>query len=196
MKNEYLEARERLIRHWWLSLIGGVVVIAIGFIVMVNPATSYYAIAAWLGFAVMLSGILNLMQSLSSANGYVHNGWLILASVVDVIIGIVLIFNTLLSAFALPIILGVWLLYRGATMLTQGVDLRSHNVRGGGWIVFYSVVVIVVALCVLWMPLTLGVEAVVLFVAIAFVSYGIAMMSLGFRLWDVHRHAKRNAIEY
>ena len=65
MKNEYSERAERLIRQWWLSLIGGVVLIAIGFIVMVNPVESYFAFAMWFGFAVMLSGILTLLQGLS-----------------------------------------------------------------------------------------------------------------------------------
>lgn len=191
MRNEYLDRTERLIRHWWLSLIGGVILIAIGFIVMVNPVVSYFAFAMWFGFAVMLSGILSLLQSLSSNNRYVRNGWLILASIADIIIGLLLIFNFLLSAFAMPILLGIWLLYRGAAMLAQGFDLRSNNMRGGGWIIFYSAIVIVISLAVLWMPTTLGVQAVVLFVAIAFVSYGIALVSLGFRLWDVHRQAKR-----
>ncbi len=191
MKNEYLERTERLIRHWWLSLIGGVVLIAIGFIVMVNPVASYFAFAMWLGFAVMLSGILSLLQSLSSNNRYVRNGWLILAAIADIIIGLLLVFNFLLSAFAMPILLGIWLLYRGAAMLAQGIDLKSNNVRGGGWIIFYSAIVIVISIAVLWMPMTLGVQTVVLFVAIAFVSYGVALVSLGFRLWDIHRQAKR-----
>ena len=195
MKNEYSERAERLIRQWWLSLIGGVVLIAIGFIVMVNPVESYFAFAMWFGFAVMLSGILTLLQGLSSKNRYVHSGWLILASVADIIIGILLMFNTLLSAFAMPILLGAWLLYRGSAMLVQGFDLRNNPVRGGGWIIFYAAIVIVIAIAVLWMPGTLGVEAVVLIVAIAFVSYGISMVSLGFRLWDVHRQAKRLGVE-
>ena len=191
MKNEYLERTERLIRHWWLSLIGGVVLIAIGFIVMVNPVASYFAFAMWFGFAVMLSGILSLLQSLSSNNRYVRNGWLILAAIADIIIGLLLVFNFLLSAFAMPILLGIWLLYRGAAMLAQGIDLKSNNVRGGGWIIFYSAIVIVISIAVLWMPMTLGVQTVVIFVAIAFVSYGVALVSLGFRLWDIHRQAKR-----
>lgn len=195
MRNEYLDRNERLIRQWWLSLIGGIILIAIGFIVMVNPVTSYFAFAMWFGFAVMLSGILNLVQSLSSNNRYVRNGWLILASIADIIIGLMLIFNFILSAFAMPILLGVWLLYRGASMLAQGFDLKTNNERGAGWIILYSVIVIVIAIAVLWMPTTLGVEAVVLFVAIAFVSYGIAMVTLGFRLLDVHRQAKRLGAE-
>lgn len=195
MKNEYTERVERLIRHWWLSLIAGVVALAIGFVVMVRPAESYLSFAMWFGFAVMLTGVLTLLQSLSSENRYVRRGWLIMASIADIIIGLLLLFNTLLSAYAMPILLGVWLIYRGAATLVQGFDLKGHRVRGSGWVILYAVIVIAIGIVVLWMPATLGVEAVVLFVAIAFVSYGIALVSLGFRLWDVHRYAKRLGVE-
>jgi hypothetical protein len=40
------------------------------------------------------------------------------------------------------------------------------------------------------MPQTLGVEAIVLFVAAAFLIYGFSSISLGFRLYDVHRRAR------
>ena len=141
MRNDYSERSERLVGYWWLSLIAGVVLIAIGFIVMVNPAESYFSFATWFGFAVMVTGVLTLVQGLSSNNRYVRRGWLILASIADIIIGIILVFNSLVSAFVMPILLGV--------------------------------------------------EAVILFVAIAFVSYGVSMITLGFRLLDVHRSAKR-----
>jgi uncharacterized membrane protein HdeD (DUF308 family) len=143
----------------------------------------------------MFSGILTLVQSLSSNNRYVRSGWLILASIADIIIGIILVFNAVVSAFVMPVLLGAWLLYRGTAMLMQGIDLKSHSVRGSGWLIFYSAIVIVVGLAVLWMPATLGVEAVILFVAIAFVSYGVSMVTLAFRLLDVHRYAKRLGAE-
>lgn len=195
MNNDYTEHTERLVNYWWLSLISGIVLIAIGFIVIVNPVESYFAFAMWFGFAIMLSGILSLLQGLSSKNRHVRRGWLLMASVADIIIGIILVFNTLLSAFIMPILLGAWLLYRGIATLAQGFELRAHQVRGGGWVIFYAAIVVAIALVVLWMPTTLGVEAVVLIVAIAFVSYGISMVSMGFRLWDVHRYAKRLGVE-
>jgi uncharacterized membrane protein HdeD (DUF308 family) len=195
MRNDYSERSERLVGYWWLSLIAGVILIAIGFFVIVHPAASYLSFAVWFGVAVMFSGILTLVQSLSSNNRYVRNGWLILASIADIIIGIILVFNAVVSAFVMPILLGAWLLYRGTAMLMQGIDLKSHSVRGSGWLIFYSAIVIVVGLAVLWMPATLGVEAVILFVAIAFVSYGVSMVTLAFRLLDVHRYAKRLGAE-
>ena len=195
MRNDYSERSERLVGYWWLSLIAGVILIAIGFFVIVHPAASYLSFAVWFGVAVMFSGILTLVQSLSSNNRYVRSGWLILASIADIIIGIILVFNAVVSAFVMPILLGAWLLYRGTAMLMQGIDLKSHSVRGSGWLIFYSAIVIVVGLAVLWMPATLGVEAVILFVAIAFVSYGVSMVTLAFRLLDVHRYAKRLGAE-
>ncbi|MBQ3172782.1 MAG: DUF308 domain-containing protein [Alistipes sp.] len=190
MENNLYDKTERLIKHWWLSLIVGLVALAIGFIVLVHPAASYYTFATWLGLAILISGIAGLVQALGTRNYFVRRGWLMLAAIADIIIGLLLVFNTLLSAVAMPILLGAWLLYRGCAMLMQGFDLRSYGVRDAGWVIFYAAVIIAISIAVLWMPGTLGVEAVILFVAIAFITYGVSMISLSFRLWDIHHHAQ------
>lgn len=195
MENNLYEKTERLIKHWWLSLIVGLGAVVVGFIILVHPAASYYTFAIWLGIVVLISGIAGLVQSFSSKNYFLRRGWLILASVADIIIGLLLMFNSLLSAVVLPILLGAWLLYRGCAMLVQGFDLRSYGVRDAGWVIFYAAVVIAIAIAVLWMPSSLGAGAVILFVAIAFITYGVSMVSLSFRLWDIHRHARELGIE-
>lgn len=190
MNKSNYEKTEYLINRWWLSLFVGLVAICVGFIILVNPVASYYTFAVWLGVAILLSGIFGLMQSLSSKNYFVHRGWLMLASAADVIIGIVLVLNALLSEVFMPVLLGVWLLYRGGTMLIQGFDLRNYGIKDAGWVVFYAALIVALAIAVLWLPMTFGVEAVILFVAIAFIAYGISTISLAYRLWEVHRHAK------
>jgi len=191
MESDIYEKTERLIKHWWLSLVVGIAAVAVGFVVLVHPAESYYTFALWLGIVVFLSGIAGVVQALSTKNYFVRRGWIVLAAVADIIIGIVLMFSSMLSAVAMPILLGVWLLYRGCAMLVQGFDLRNFGVRDAGWVMFYAAVIIAIAISILWMPATLGVEAVILFVAIAFIAYGVSMVSLGFRLWDIHRRARQ-----
>lgn len=190
MESNIYDKTERLIKHWWLSLIVGIAAVAVGFIVLVHPTASYYTFATWLGIVVLVSGIAGIIQAFGTKNYFVHRGWLVVASVADIIIGILLIFNTLLSAVVMPVLLGAWLLYRGCAMLAQGFDLRHYGVRDAGWVVFYAAVIIAIAIAVLWLPSTLGVEAVILFAAIAFIAYGVSMVSLGFRLWDIHRRAR------
>ena len=190
MTNKDYEKTEYLIHRWWLSLLAGIISIIVGFIILVNPVTSYYIFAIWLGAAIFVSGVFGLIQSTSSKNYFVRRGWIILANAADIIIGLVLMFNAILSEVFMPTLLGFWLLYRGATMLIQGFDLRDYGIRDAGWVIFYATLIIALSVAILWLPMSFGIEAVILFIAIAVIAYGISTISLSYRLWEVHRHAK------
>ena len=78
MGNNYSKTSEQPIGRWWLSIIVGLVAIAAGVIVFINPVASYLAIALWLGVAVFLSGIFNLVQCFSTTiASCVIYGWLL-----------------------------------------------------------------------------------------------------------------------
>ena len=190
MTNKDYEKTEYLIRRWWLSLLVGIIAIIVGFIILVNPVTSYYIFAIWLGAAILVSGLFGLMQNITSKNYFVRRSWLILANIADVIIGLILMFNAIISEVFMPTLLGFWLLYRGAAMLIQGFDLRDYGIRDAGWVVFYAALIIALAVAILWLPMSFGIEAVILFIAIAVIAYGISTISLAYRLWEVHRHAR------
>ena len=190
MKNKDYEKTEYLIKRWWLSLLVGIIAVVVGFIILVNPVTSYYIFGIWLGAAIFVSGIFGLIQSINSKNYFVRRGWLIVANIADIVIGLILMFNAIISEVFMPALLGFWLLYRGATMLIQGFDLRDYGIRDAGWVVFYAALIIALAVAILWLPMTFGIEAVILFIAIAVIAYGISTISLSYRLWEVHRHAR------
>lgn len=190
MKNKDYEKTEYLIKRWWLSLLVGIIAVVVGFIILVNPVTSYYIFGIWLGAAIFVSGIFGLIQSINSKNYFVRRGWLIVANIADIVIGLILIFNAIIAEIFMPTLLGFWLLYRGATMLIQGFDLRDYGIRDAGWVVFYAALIIALAVAILWLPMTFGIEAVILFIAIAVIAYGISTISLSYRLWEVHRHAR------
>ena len=193
MRKIFEQRVEHMVTNWWLALIVGILSLVVGFVVLINPVESYFTFALWLGVAIFVSGIASLVLSLSSRNRVVRSGWVILAAVIDIFIGILLMFNIMLSAEVMPLLFGIWLLYRGFTLLIGGLDLKRYNIRDAGWIIFGSVAMIVVALIILWLPETLGVEAVVLFIAIAFLVYGASMVSFAFRLADLHNRAKEDA---
>lgn len=184
------KSAEQPIGQWWLSVIVGLVAIAAGIIVFINPVASYFALALWLGVAVLLSGVFNLVQCFSTNNSFVRNLWVVVAAIIDIIIGVALMFNTLFTAVILPLLFGIWLLCRGGVLLLQGMDLRSWRVRNAGWVIFGSIVMIAVSFVVLLMPESVGIEAVILFIGIAFVAYGVSAVALGFKLYDMSERAK------
>lgn len=190
MYYNYNERYEHLIGHWWLSLIIGLMAIVLGFIVLANPIASYLSIAIWLGIMVFISGAVGLWQGLTSDNHFVRRGWVIVASIADLFIGAALMMNMLLSASLLPLLLGVWMLYRGMTMFMQGVDLRNYRVSDAGWVIFGSTLLIAISIAILLLPVSVGAGAVVIVVSVGFILYGLTMISLSFKLREVHRRAK------
>ena len=190
MTTENYAKTEYLIDRWWLSLIVGIASTALGFIILVQPAASYYTLAVWMGIVILLSGIMGLMQSLTSHNYFVRRGWLILASIADIIIGLILLFNTLVAEYMMPIILGCWLLYRASAMMSSGLQLRRYGNRDAGWMIFYAIVMLILSVAILWMPTTLGANMVILLVSVGLIVYGVGMFSLAMRLWEIHRHAR------
>ena len=181
---------EQPIGRWWLSIIVGLVAIAAGVIVFINPVASYLAIAMWLGVAVLLSGVFNLVQCFSTDNSFVRNVWVVIAAVIDIIIGVALMFNTLFTVVMLPILFGIWLLCRGGVLLIQGMDLRGYRVRNAGWVILGAVIMIATSFVVLLMPESFGVDVVVIFLGVAFFAYGISAIVLGFKLYDVSEKMK------
>lgn len=190
MKNRNTQSSEQPIGRWWLSIIVGLVSIAAGVIVFINPVASYLAVAIWLGVAIFLSGIFNLVQCFSTDNSFVRNVWVVIAAIIDIIIGVALMFNTLFAVVMLPILFGIWLLCRGGVMLIQGLDLRSYRIRNAGWVIFCSIVMIAISFVVLLLPESFGAGAVILFIGIAFVAYGVAAIALGFKLYEVSEKMK------
>lgn len=182
MANEIYEREGSQVKYWWLSVLVGIASLVVGFLVLVNPIESYFVMALWLGIVILFTGVFSLVEAFTSRSRYVRRGWAIFASICDIVIGIVLMLNFLLSVAVIPVLFGIWLLYRGFVTMAQGITLRSSGVRNAGWVIFSSVVVIAIALAVLFVPELIGVAAVVIFVAIALMAYGISRISLGFRL--------------
>ena len=75
MRDSIYERDESVISQWWLAAIVGVVAVAVGFIVLVNPIASYLTAAVWLGVAIFVSGIMGLIISLTSDNIIVRRGY-------------------------------------------------------------------------------------------------------------------------
>ena len=61
--------------HWWLGLVGGIFTIFIGFVLTNNLLAGTLAITYWIGFGLILAGIVNigLAIGLKSLKSYIDN---------------------------------------------------------------------------------------------------------------------------
>lgn len=181
-----IEDSKQAVRHWWLLLITGIALIAIGVVIFVYPQQSYTGMALMFGWLIMLSGILQVALASMSKHFVTGRGWMLAGGIIEIILGIILIFNASLSAVSLPIFLGFWLMFRGFSAIGLGGDLSAMGVPGSGWTVTSGILLLLFSVWILFQPLVFGTTAVIIWVGVSMFFAGASACSLALQLRQAH----------
>ncbi|MCM1151090.1 MAG: DUF308 domain-containing protein [Alistipes sp.] len=185
--NVLIERSKQTVRYWWLMLLIGIALVVLGILVFAYPAQSYTSMAVIFGWVILASGILEVVISATNDHFITGRGWMLAGGVIQIILGLILIFNVALSAAILPVVLGFWLLFRAFSTIGLGGDMRALEVSGSGWTIACGVLLLLCALWVLFRPLVFGTAVVVAWVGVGLLFGGAAALSLAFQLKDSHR---------
>lgn len=182
-----IENSKRAVRYWWLMLIIGIALFVVGILVFVYPAQSYLGMAVVFGWLMLLSGILEVVLASVNRHFVTGRGWMLAGGIIEIVLGIILIFNVALSAATLPIFLGFWLMLRGFSAIGLGGDMSAMQIAGSGWTIFTGILLVLCSLWILFQPLVFGTTAVVVWVGVSLLFAGAAASSLAFQLQRAHR---------
>ena len=161
-----IENSKRAVRYWWLLLIIGIALFVVGILVFVYPTQSYLGMSLLFGWLMLISGILEVVLSSVNKHFITGRGWMLAGGIIEIVLGIILIFNVALSAATLPIFLGFWLM------------LRAFGAIG---------LLLLCSLWILFQPLVFGTTAVIVWVGISLLFAGVAACSLSLQLHRAHR---------
>jgi len=156
-----IENSKQAVRYWWLLLIIGIALFAVGVLIFVYPAQSYLGMSLVFGWLMLISGILEVVLSSANKHFITGRGWMMAGGIIEIILGIILIFNVGLSAATLPIFLGFWLMMRGFSAIGLGGDMSALEIAGSGWTIFTGVLLLLCSLWILFQPLVIGTTAVI-----------------------------------
>ena len=101
------------VKNWWTSLLLGIVYIIVALWLMFSPLSSYVALSIVFSISMLISGILEIIFSLSNRKGVPSWGWYLVGGIIDLILGIYLIAYPMVSMEVIPFIIAFWLMFRG-----------------------------------------------------------------------------------
>lgn len=168
----------------WSFLIGsGLIQIGIGIWVLLSPANAYFSLSIILAIGMLVSGLFHLVFSIAVRAELKGWAWLLTGALIDIGLGIYLLYFPMLTMILLPIILGLWLLFRGFMAIGRSVELKGVGRRPWLLSLIPGIVILVCAFIILNNPF-LGVINIISLLAIAFIITGIFRIVMSFR---VHR---------
>lgn len=190
MENYFKRTAEKagkVIRHWWLILITGILSIGVGITVFVNPVESYLTLSIVFGIMMLVTGIIELVVSLTSHNYFTTRTYNIIGGVLDLVLGLFLCIYPQVTLVVLPIILGAWLLYHSFMIIGMGGDMNSFRVPGSGWTIAGGIILLLLSILILVKPFSIGTAAVVSLTGVSFIVLGVMAIAVSLRLRKIHR---------
>ena len=177
----------RAIKHWWLLAVAGVLCIAAGIAVFVFPLEGYVTLSILFGVLLLMVGAAKLIAASTSANYFMMKGYVIVGGVLDLLLGIFLCIYPGVTLMALPIMMGLWMLYNSFVLIGFSGDFETFGIPGSGWVTGGGILLLILSILVLVNPLGAGIATVVILAGIGLIVFGFLMVALATKLRDIHR---------
>lgn len=184
--NTLVETSKRAVRCWWLPLLAGILLFVLGLAVLLFPQWSYHGMALLFGWVILAVGILNVVLSASNRHFVTRKGWMLAGGIIEMVLGIILICHTELSAATLPVFLGFWLLLRGFASIGLSDDMRTLDIPGSNWSLAAGILLLLSSFCILFQPILFGSVAVVIWIGVSLLFAAAGAVSFALQLRKAH----------
>ena len=149
----------------WLLIIS-LLTIALGVYVLFNPVTALLGLALYIGIAFVLIGF-GYMMIFQESKNYLY----LSVSVLDIIIGVLLLINIGLTTATLPLIIALWMLFGGISQFVESWRLKDTNTSSWVWFLISGVISILFGLFVVFHPI-ISMMAITTLIGLYFIIYG------------------------
>ena len=189
MATTILDSAKKSIKNWWISILVGILYILAGVWVMRTPLESYISLSIIFSVFIFISGIFQIVFSISNKDEMKGWGWYLTGGILDLIIGILLITHPLMTMAILPLYIGFWLLFQSILSIGLSFQLKSAGVPRWGWLLFWSIVTLLFSFLLLANPIFAGLS-IVYMTAFALITAGIFRIFLGIDLKRIGKTLK------
>lgn len=172
-----------LLRHWWVLVIRGLLVLAFGILAALLPQATIVVLVALFATFVFLDGIVSLCSAVTHRDW----GWQLFGGLLSIAVGILTIMWPVSAGLAVVILIAVWAIARGVFDIAAAVMMRGELARRLEWALIVSGAVSIVFGLILAMWPVLGVLAIVGLIAGFAIVLGITLIAAGIRQRSLRR---------
>lgn len=176
----------RVIRHWWLLMLAGILCVAAGIAVFVFPMESYMALSIIFGVLMLITGAAQLIIASTSGNYLAMKGYVVVGGILDLLLGIFLCVYPAVTVVLLPIMLGIWMMYHSFMIIAFGGDLDTFRINGSGWVMMGGILLLVLSFLVLVNPFSVGIATVIVLTGVALIVFGFLLCGESVLLRRIH----------
>jgi uncharacterized membrane protein HdeD (DUF308 family) len=167
-----------LAKKWWVLMIRGVLLIIIGVLAFIAPATWIFFVAAYM----LVDGMVMLFSGFGDEPPGGSRWPLIIFGILGVIAGLIILWNPELGGLTLTYVIAIWAIVGGVLTIISALRLREE-IDNEWWLVISGVLGIIFGILVFQNVLA-GFLAIATVFGVFAILMGILSVVLSFRVRD------------
>ena len=178
------------VKHWYIPLVIGLLLIILGIDVLETPASSYLALSVLFALLFLLAGILQIAFSIANHNRLHSWGWYLAGGIFSALFGLLLLRRPGLSMVTMPVMIGLFLLVYSINAIGWAFDLKKLGVLGWGNVAWMGALGLVFSFILLWNPLFAGLSLVI-WTGLSLIVIGLSGIMMSLHLRKVKRSYRK-----
>lgn len=178
------------VKNWWVSLLLGLLYVAVALCLLFAPLSSYVALSVIFSITILVSGILEILFAATNRKTISSWGWYLTGGIIDLILGIFLVAYPALSMEVIPFVVAFWLMFRGFSAMGYSMDLQRYGTRDWGWYLAFGILAVLCSFAIIWQP-GVGALSIVYMLAFTFLIIGFFRIMLSFEFKSLHKRGKK-----
>lgn len=181
-----LQTITRSVKHWYIPLIVGIILIAAGIYVFMIPVETYLSLSVLFCISFIVIGLLDVFFSIRNRKILQGWGWYLVGGLFSLVVGILLIVHPGISVLILPYVVGSTLLFLSFLLMGFSFEMKSVGILNWGNTAVISVLGAILAFMLILNPVMSGISLVAI-TGFSFIVTGIASIVLSFDLRKVKK---------
>jgi uncharacterized membrane protein HdeD (DUF308 family) len=173
--------------RWWLLLLRGIAAILFGILAFIWPGLTLVTLVLMFGAFALVDGAIVLGAAFSGAAKPVPTWWLILVGLLGIAAGIVTFLWPGMSAILLIVFIGAWAVAHGIFEIIGAIQLRKE-IENEWMLILGGIISVIFGIIVLIAP-GAGALALVWWIAIYSIVFGVMFVAFSLRLRNHQHHA-------
>lgn len=176
---DFLKTITNSVKHWYILLIIGILLIALGIYVFFVPLDTYLTLTILFTTSFIAMGLLGIIFAVQNRKGLEGWGWYLTSGILNLLVGLFLAAYPAISIATLPYVVGFTLLFNSFQGLGFAFDLKNYGVLSWGNVAIASVLGILFSIVLVANPLVTSMSLVTL-TGLALIFAGISAISVSF----------------
>jgi len=178
------------VKYWYFILIAGIILIGVGLWAIIFPQQSIPVMAIIFSLAFLSVSLFEIIFAVSNKNEITNWGWGLALEILNLLIGIILLLNPVISVFTLSFCIGFLILFQSLISVIIAFDLKTYRILEWGNLLAMGILGIILAILLLINP-NFTTITIVIFLGLSLIVDGAISIYLSLKLKKMKSLAKK-----